>query len=157
MSELGPPKPQHENDKDFPFVQIALGLAFVFGALAFALLDPPGTLVPAFALSIPAAVLLGSALNDIAKRRHALSQPASKERELLEAIRDNGGSITAAEAAMNTTLTVGEADRILSELAAGGHLRVGSHEGTLFYSLPERRVPELGGRDPLDGRESNRA
>ncbi len=113
MSELAPRKRQHDNDEDLPFVQIASGLAFVFGAVGFAFLSVPGTLIPAFGLSIPAAALLGSALNDIVKRRRALSPPANKERELLTAIRDNGGSITAAEAAMGTTLTVEEADRML--------------------------------------------
>jgi hypothetical protein len=98
-------------------------------------------LIPAFASLIPAAGLLGSALNDIVQRRRALSLPANRERELLTPIRDNGGSITAAEAAVGTTLTVGEADRMLSELASGGHLRVGSDEGTLRYFLPERRAP----------------
>ena len=53
------------------------------------------------------------------------------------------GSITSAEAAMETSLTVSEADKILSELAAGGHLQVESSEGTLFYRLPDRRTPEL--------------
>jgi hypothetical protein len=154
LSELEPRKRQHENDEGFPFVRIALGLAFMFGTVAFAFLSPPATLIPAFALSIAAAALLGSALNDIAKRRRlALSPPANKERELLAAIRDSGGNITPAEAAMGTTLTVEEADRMLSELASRGHLRVGSDEGTLFYFFPERRAPELGGRDPTDGQE----
>ena len=155
MSELAPRKRQHDNDEDLPFVQIASSLAFVFGAVGFAFLSVPGTLIPAFGLTIPAAALLGSALNDIVKRRRALSPPANKERELLTAFRDNGGSITAAEAAMGTTLTVEEADRMLLELASGGHLRVGSDEGTLRYFLPERRAPELGGQDPSDGHESS--
>ena len=64
------------------------------------------------------------------------------ERELLLAIRDNGGSITPALAAMETSLTVRDADRMLSELASGGHLRVESEEGSLFYMLPGRRTAE---------------
>jgi len=156
LSGLEPRERRHENDEDFPFVRIALGLAFVLGTVAFAFLDPPGTLIPAFAFSILAAALLGSALNDIAKRRRlALSPPANKERELLAAIRTNEGSITPAEAAMGTTLTVEEADRMLSELASRGHLRVGSDEGTLFYFLPERRAPEVGDRDQSDSHESS--
>jgi hypothetical protein len=146
-----PEQREHENDEDFPFVQIALGLAFLFGAVVFGFLSPPGSLVVAFAFSIPAAALLGSALNDITKRRRALSSPANKERELLAAIRESGGSITVAEAAMHTTLTVEEADRMLSELTSGGHLHLGSDEGTLFYFLPERRARELGSQDPSNG------
>jgi hypothetical protein len=46
------------------------------------------------------------------------------ERELLSAIRDSGGAITPAEAAMGTSLTVKEADRMLSELVGGRQLSV---------------------------------
>ncbi len=85
---------------------------------------------------IPAAIFFGLAANSFQKNRHALPQPVSKERELLSAIRDNGGSITPAEAAMETSLTVREADGMLSELAGGGHLAVQSRDGALFYALP---------------------
>jgi hypothetical protein len=94
---------------------------------------------------ITAAIFLGLALKDFQKHRHVLPQPANKERELLSAIKANGGSITPAEAAMETSLTVREADGILSELAGGGHLAVESRDGALFYSLPGRRSPELEG------------
>ena len=47
---------------------------------------------------IPAAIFLGLALKDFQKQRHVLPQPANKERELLSAIKANGGSITPAEA-----------------------------------------------------------
>jgi hypothetical protein len=96
---------------------------------------------------IPAAIFLGLATNDFQKHRHALPQPANKERELLSAIRDNGGSITPVEAAMETSLTVGEADGMLSELATGGHLAVESRDRTLFYALPGRRSPALEGEE----------
>jgi len=93
---------------------------------------------------IPAVVLLADAIQDAARRRRAFSSPpANRERELLSAIRDNGGSITPAEAAMETSLTVRDADRMLSELAGGGHLSVESTGGTLRYSLPSSRAPEL--------------
>ncbi|MGH3086771.1 MAG: hypothetical protein ACRDSJ_05570, partial [Rubrobacteraceae bacterium] len=59
------------------------------------------------------------------------------------AIRDNGGSITPTEAAMDTSLTVREADQMLSTLASGGHLKVESGDGTLIYSLPQRRNREI--------------
>ena len=64
---------------------------------------------------------------------------------MLAAIRANGGSITPAEAAMETSLTVREADQMFSELASGGHLRVESEGGTLFYALPSRREREIEG------------
>ena len=75
--------------------------------------------------------------------RRALPLASDKERELLSAIRDNGGVITPTEAAMETSLTVKEADRRLSELAGGGHLSVESAGGTLCYSLPGRQATEL--------------
>jgi hypothetical protein len=119
-----------------------LGLAFMgFGAsVSFT----AGVLVPFFVFMFPASVLLALGLSRLERqRRKAVSPRVGKERELLLAIRDNTGSITPAEAAMETSLTIGEADKMLSELAAGGHLRVESSEGTLFYRLPGRRTPEL--------------
>lgn len=55
------------------------------------------------------------------------------------------GNTTPAEAAMEISLTVSEADKMLSELAAGGHLQVESSESTLVYKLPSRRALELEG------------
>jgi hypothetical protein len=98
--------------------------------------------VISFGLMIPAVALIASALQEAKKRRRALPPP-DKERELLSAIRDNGGAITPAEAAMETSLTVKEADRMLSELVGGGHLSVESAGGALRYSLPGEPVAEL--------------
>ena len=44
---------------------------------------------------------------------------------------------------METSLTVREADRMLSELAGGGHLSVERAGGTLRYSLPGKPAGEL--------------
>jgi hypothetical protein len=105
--------------------------------------------VPASGLGfiIGAAACLGWGIPQIARQRRPLpgAAPQDKERELLSAIRGNGGSITPAEAAMETSLTVREADEMLPELANGGHLLVGREGGALRYSLPGRReAPELG-------------
>jgi capsular polysaccharide biosynthesis protein len=65
----------------------------------------------------------------------------AKEQELLEALgRSPSGELTAAGAALETSLTVEEAERILFRLAAKGHLRVRTREargqiGGLFYSF----------------------
>jgi hypothetical protein len=66
----------------------------------------------------------------------AVVNPEEKdaERQLLEAI-DRHGEITPARAALETTLTVAEADRMLSELAKGGHLQVRVEGGNLLYGL----------------------
>jgi hypothetical protein len=73
----------------------------------------------------------------------------SKERELLEALREHG-ELTPAQAAMETSLSVTEADRMLKELTEGGHLDVRVRGGGLFYSLWEREDGEGAGR--LEGR-----
>ena len=65
------------------------------------------------------------------------------EKQLLMAIRDTGGTITPVEAALETSLTVDEADEILSRLANRGHLLVEGRDGALFYSLPGRRSGSL--------------
>jgi hypothetical protein len=134
-----------EKSNSYPYVMIALGLAFVgFGASVGL---TAGELVPFFVFMFPASVLLALGLSRLEQqRRKAVAPRGNKERELLSAIRDNSGSITPAEAAMQTSLTVGEADEMLSELTSGGHLRVESSEGTLFYRLPGRRTSELESR-----------
>ena len=134
---------RHEPEPEgLDYVKVGLGLVFVFGAVVFGILAPPGTLVISFGLMIPAVALIATALQETSKRRRKI-RPPDKERELLSAIRDNGGSITPAEAAMETSLTVGDADRMLSGLAGGGHLSVERAGGTLRYSLPGRPAGEL--------------
>src|SRR5215217_7461358 len=134
-----------QKSNSYPYVLIALGLTFVgFGASVGL---TAGELVPFFVFMFPASVMLALGLSRLEQqRRKAVAPRVSKERELLSAIRDNSGSITPAEAAMQTSLTVGEADEMLSELTSGGHLRVESSEGTLFYRLPGRRTSELESR-----------
>ena len=60
----------------------------------------------------------------------------ARERELLEALRKSG-ELTPAQAAMETSLTVNEADEMLEDLAAKGHLEVRVRGGGLFYGLWE--------------------
>ncbi len=59
-----------------------------------------------------------------------------REQELLQALRSNG-ELSPAQAAMETSMTVSQADGMLGELAEGGHLRVRVRGGGLFYSLWE--------------------
>jgi hypothetical protein len=68
----------------------------------------------------------------------AESVGAAKEKELLEALRRRG-ALTAAGVALETSLSVEEADRVLSALAAKGHLEVRVERGRLLYSLWEGR------------------
>lgn len=134
-----------EDSNSWPYVLIALAIAFVgFGA---SIGITSGVLVPVFVFMFPALVLLALGISKLQeKKQRSVSPKLGKERELLSAIRDNGGSITPTEAAMETSLTVREADGMLSELAGGGHLAVESRNGALFYSLPGRSNPELENR-----------
>src|SRR5918996_6445828 len=95
--ELAEIERQSREPEGLDYVKVSLGLVFVFGAFVFGILAPPGTLVVSFGLMIPAVALLASALQEANKRRRALSPPANGERELLSAIRDNGGGLTPAE------------------------------------------------------------
>lgn len=137
---------QDEDSNSGPYVLIALAVAFAgFGA---SIGITSGVLVPVFVFMFPALVLLALGVSKLQeKKRRSVSPKLGKERELLSAIRENGGSITPTEAAMETSLTVREADGMLSELAGGGHLMVESRGGALFYSLPGRSNPELENRE----------
>ena len=129
--------------RSHPYLYLSLGFGFL--AATVMVVATAGVLAAGIGFVIPAVIFLGLGVNGLQQRRHAFPRPASRERELLSAIRDNGGSITPAEAAMAITLTVEEADRMLSELAAGGHLRVDVEGGMLSYALPARSNRELGG------------
>ena len=71
-----------------------------------------------------------------ATREAAPAPEAAREKELLEALRRRG-ELAVAGAALETSLTVEEADRMLSALAAKGHLEVRVERGRLLYSLWE--------------------
>ena len=76
-------------------------------------------------------------------RRVSATEPAkepAKEKELLEAL-GRRGALTVVGAALETSLTVEEAERMLSALAARGHLEVSVEHGRLLYSLWERDSP----------------
>ncbi len=67
------------------------------------------------------------------------------EKQLLLAMQVAGGRITPVEAALETSLTVDEAEEILTRFAERGHLLVESQDGALSYALPGRRT--TGGLD----------
>ncbi len=94
-------------------------LIFVFGWMIF----------PAFGLLVKGIVGLSDGPDEPAVA-------SSRERELLEALQRRG-ELSPAQAAMETSLTVNEADRMLEDLAAKGHLDVKVRGGGLFYGLWE--------------------
>lgn len=73
-----------------------------------------------------------------ARFRAASSETSSasggREKELLRALERNE-EITAARAALETTLSVSESEEMLTELATGGHVEVRAWEGHLTYAL----------------------
>ena len=105
-------------------------LIFVFGWIIF----------PAFGLLV-------RGIAGLSEEQAKLPAANSKERELLEALRREG-ELTPARAAMETSLTVAEADQMLKELAEGGHLEVRVRGGGLFYALwePEGAARKLEGQ-----------
>jgi hypothetical protein len=90
-----------------------------------------------FWVAFPAFGLLVRGVAGLSEGRAQLPAQNGKERELLGALRARG-ELTPAEAAMETSLSVSEADRMLKELTEGGHLEVRVRGGGLFYSLWER-------------------
>jgi hypothetical protein len=123
-----------------PRAQVAAALSVLIPvALSGAVLI---TLVPGlwwvfttyFWIAFPALGLLVRGVAGLSEGRAEPPAENSKERELLEALRREG-ELTPAQAAMETSLSVAEADRMLKELAEGGHLEVRVGGGGLFYAL----------------------
>lgn len=99
------------------FIPQAFWIVFAFGWVTF----------PAFGLLV-------RGVAGLSEGRAELPAGNSKERELLEALREHG-ELTPVRAATESSLTVAEADRMLKELAEGGHLEVRARNGGLFYAL----------------------
>jgi hypothetical protein len=87
-------------------------------------------------ISFPALGLLARGVAGLPGRGELRTQE-SKEKEVLGALRERG-ELTPARAAMETSLSVAEADEMLRGLAEGGHLEVRVRGGALFYALWSR-------------------
>jgi hypothetical protein len=135
--------------------QVTTGLAVlipvaVAGVTLLALVPHLWWLVFVFGWTIfPAFGLLVRGIAGLSDSPTELPATSSKERELLEALRREG-ELTPARAAMETSLTVAEADKMLKELAEGGHLEVRVRGGGLFYALWEQ--DNEGGAREIEGR-----
>ncbi len=108
-------------------------LIFIFGWLIF----------PAFGL-------FARGVAGLAEYRASPLPENGKERELLEALRSHG-ELSSAQAALETSLTVSEADDMLGALAEGGHLEVRVRGGGIFYALWDRDASSSGTGE-LEGR-----
>ena len=140
------PGPRGGYGPPFPAVGLAVGAVIFFLAVASFDFFPffffwwviPFFLVPAIVLSV-------RGLGGLVEGRSGRSVDKDrKEKELLEALARNG-EITAARAALETSLSVSEADEMLSELAKDGHVEVRAREGRLGYALWEHDRKELTG------------
>ena len=85
-------------------------------------------------VSFPAFGLVVRGVAGLSEGRDGSRPAESGERELLEALRERG-ELTPTRAAMETSLSVAEADRMLRELTENGHLEVRVRGGALFYAL----------------------
>jgi hypothetical protein len=127
---------------------LLLGAGFVLGSVISLLcydvlyMGPSSALLP-FVVTISLLCYVGWLL----LRRHPAKAGPSpgSEKQLLLAIQDAGGGITPVEAALGTSLTVDEAEEILTRFADRGHLVVESRDGALLYALPGRS-PATGSR-----------
>ena len=110
-------------------------------------LSPPG-LVEFFIVAAPlipaaACIWVGSMLwlawsrKSVSHAPKKSSKKSGTEKQLLLTLRESNG-LTAVEAALETSLTVDEAEEILTRFADRGHLVVESRDGALFYTLPGR-------------------
>lgn len=127
----------------------AVGLVLVVPAAAFSY-DPYGPFgpeTPAWPFWLPAIAFLLLGMHGRrgagGDRRRARGAGPGGEKQLLVAMADAGGGITPVEAALKTSLTVDEAEEILSRLAQRGHLFVQSRNGVLRYTLPGKRPGPL--------------
>ena len=122
------------------FLFLVAGPGFHFFPLLFLLWVVPFFVVPAFAAVTRG--LTGLAEVRTQERTGRVTEQESKERELLGALARRG-ELSPALAALETSLSVAEADRMLSDLAESGHVEVRAHEGRLAYALWERDRRQL--------------
>ena len=121
-----------------PYLLVAIG--FVLGVIVSFSLSVGGPDPVAGLLLLIAAGTLAGYLVWLQAGRHPRSPKTGGEKQLLMAILDAGGSITPVEAALETSLTVDEAEEILTRFADRGHLLVESRDGALYYALPGRHL-----------------
>ena len=145
-SRMGPHPGGHgrHGPPALPIVGLVVGglfLFFVAGAIDFfpfffLFWMIPFFLVPALGLSVRSVAGLFEA------RPQEPADEGRREKELLEALARHG-ELTPARAALETSLGVAEADRMLSGLAKDGHIEVRAREGRLEYALWDADRREL--------------
>jgi hypothetical protein len=130
-----------------PFGRFPFGFASVLVVLGFVALASSGSyfsffpLVPLlFVLAFFVAPRLGCNVPRgnprFGRVQEGRSDPDGREKELLRAL-ERHEEITAARAAMETSLSIAQAEEMLTKLASGGHVEVRARAGTLTYALHE--------------------
>lgn len=117
-------------------IRLGLGTGLPILLVSFLLsLDP----FPAAAIlpAIPSAALFFRGVRRLRREESRSTPKLGAEKQLLLALRESGG-LTAVEAALETSLTVDEAEGMLSSLAERGHLLIENRGGALSYALPGR-------------------
>jgi hypothetical protein len=119
-----------------PYLLLALG--FVLGLIVSPVFHAGGPDPTVALLLLIATGTLAVYLGWLLGKRHprSTSPKTGGEKQLLMAILDAGGGITPVEAALRTSLTVDEAEQVLTRFANRGHLLVQSRDGALLYAMP---------------------
>lgn len=151
-ARCGPEAWASVNPKGQVFAALAVLVPVIFSGLALVAFAPGlwWLFTTYFWVSFPALGLLARGLTGLSGSPAGPSTNRIREREILEALREHG-DLTTARAAMETSLTVAEADGVLKGLTEGGHLEVTACGGTLSYALWERQdrgVPQREIREP---------
>ena len=115
-----------------------LALGFVLGLVISFVVHVGGPEPATMLLLVIAVFTLVGYLVRLLTRRRPRGPKTGGEKQLLMAIVDAGGSITPVEAALRTSLTVDEAEQLLTRFANRGHLVVHSRDGALLYAMPGR-------------------
>jgi hypothetical protein len=151
----------------FPLGRFPLGFAPVLVILGLVAMASSGPYLPFFPL-VPLFFLLaffvaprlGRNVSRGSPRfggvQEARSDPEGREKELLRAL-GRHEEISAARAAMETSLSIARAEEMLAKLASGGHVEVRARAGALVYALHaadrrEARPKELAqaGHEPIE-------
>ena len=133
----------HGNDAGrdpYFFSTLGFGLAIPASWLSYFMFWSGSPLLVVAAPLIPCTLLVLLGAYQLLRGRTSTAKPGpGAEKQLLMVMRESEGSITPVEAALETSLTVDEAEEILSRLADRGHLTIESRDGALSYALPGRR------------------
>jgi hypothetical protein len=136
-------KPRGGYGASFPVVGVAVAIFFLLAVASFDFFPFIFFWWMTLFFLVPAVGLSARSIAGLleARSRRPLDNEL-KEKELLKVLAKHG-EITAAKAALETSLSVSEADRMLSGLAKDGHVEVRAREGRLGYALWEHDRQEL--------------